>query len=450
MSNFMLDMTKGKEISHLVKFSVPMLVGNLFQQLYSIVNSIVVGKHIGDTALAAVGIVATLTSLFFSICMGLAIGIGVVASHYFGANRKEEVQRTIGNSVYLLGLIAVLMSIIGVFFANPILTFMKTPAEVMPYALPYMRVLSAGTIFVAGYNGIASILRSLGDAKTPLIFLVISNIINVILDIILVIHLDMGVVGAAGATVFSQGFSMVGSILFAIRVNPYLRLKKEHFSLQKNIFMQSAKIGIPVGLQSGLIASSMIALQSVVNGFGTEVMAAFTATNRVEQVISQPYNSIGTAVATFTGQNLGSGNVKRIRSGYMKSVWIVTIYSLFAIMVIFAASEWIMGAFISNQDTILMASRALRITALFYIPLSYIYVVRGVLNGVGDGVFAMIHGFFEVAGRIGFSLVFMYIAGVGVWGIWYTMGLTWASTALLGFCRYKQGKWKKSLVLATK
>jgi len=449
MSNFMLDMTKGKEISHLVKFSIPMLIGNIFQQLYSIVNSIVVGKHIGDTALAAVGIVGTLTSLFFSICMGLAIGIGVVVSHYFGANRKEEVQRTIGNSVYLLGLVGVLMGMLGIFFAEPILMFVKTPAEVMPYALPYMRALSGGAIFVAGYNGIAAILRSLGDAKTPLIFLVVSNIMNVLLDVVLVTRLDMGVVGAAWATVFSQGFAMVGSILFAIRVNPYLRLRKEQFSLQKNIFMQSVKIGIPVGFQSALIASSMIALQSVVNGFGTEVMVAFTATNRVEQVISQPYNSIGAAIATFTGQNLGSGNIKRIRSGYMKSVWMVTVYSLFVMVAVFVASEWIMGAFISDQDTIALAAKGLRITTFFYVPLSYIYVVRGVLNGVGDGAFAMVHGLFEVIGRIGFSLLLIGIIGVGVWGVWYTMGLTWTATAILGFARYKQGKWKKSLRFVT-
>ena len=444
MSKFVLDMTKGKELSHLIKFSIPMLIGNVFQQVYSITNSIIVGKQVGDTAFAAIGIVATLSFLFFSVCMGLAAGIGVIVSHYFGANKKDEVQRAIGNAVYLLSFVGILMGILGIVFANPILTLLKTPADVMVYALPYMKILSAGAIFVAGYNGIAAILRSLGDAKTPLIFLVISNIINVILDIILVIYFDFGILGAAWATVFSQGLSMVGSILFAMRVNPYLRLKKEQFSLQKNIIAQSVRIGLPLGLQGAFIAASMLALQNVINGFGTEVMAAFTVTGRIEQVITQPFNSLGAAVATFAGQNLGSGNTKRIHSGYRKSMLMIALYSLFVSIVVFCSSEWLAKNFLSDQDTILLAAKATRITSLFYLPLGYIFLVKSVLSGVGDGIFALLHGVIEIAGRVIFPILLIQIFDIGVWGIWFTMGLTWSSAALMGIWRYRQGKWKRT------
>ena len=441
-NSYVLDMTEGNETKLLIKFAVPMLIGNIFQQFYNIVNSVVVGKFVGDTALAGVGIVGSLNFMFFSMCLGMAIGVGVIVSHYFGAKDETKVKRTIGNAIYLIGGIGMLMSILGVVLARPILMFLNTPDEVMPYALSYMRVLCGGIIFVAGYNGIAAILRAVGDSKTPLIFLIISSMVNVSLDLLFVVVLELGVAGAAASTVTSQAVAMIGSIVFALRTNKYVQIQKEHMKFHKSIFMQSVKIGIPVGLQNAFISFSIVALQRVVNGFGTTIMAAFTATGRVEQLINQPFNSIGAALSTFTGQNLGMGNHERVKRGVRNSMRIVITFSLFALIVFSFTSEWIVGCFVSNPESIALGAKALRITSLFYIALGTIYVTRGVLNGAGDGGFALFNGVIEVVGRVGFSMLFISIPMIGVWGVWITTGMTWFITGAAGMTRYLKGKWK--------
>ena len=443
MTAYVQDMTKGNVTAHLIRFAVPMLFGNLFQQVYNIVNSVVVGKHIGDTALAGVGIVTSLNFLFFSICLGLSVGIGVVIAHYFGAGREDDVKKAIGNSIYIIVGIGVLMSVLGVVFARPILVFLDTPSDTMPYAFEYMQILSAGVIFVAGYNGISAILRALGDAKTPLIFLVISSLINAGLDILFVMKWEMGVGGAALATVISQAVAMLGSIIFAVKVNPYMHLKKKHFMADKEMIKKSLKIGIPMSIQYSLIAVSIIILQKVVNGFGTVTLAAHTATVRIEQLINQPFNSIGAAMSTFTGQNMGQGNVERVRSSFRKSVKMIVVFSIAACIVFFVGGEWIMRCFISNPEAIAMGAKGLRITSLFYIALGLIYTTRGMLNGAGDSSYALINGMMEMIGRVVFSLVCIRIPGVGVWGLWITTGMTWLITGGSGVWRYLQGKWAK-------
>ena len=443
MTAYVQDMTKGNETAHLIRFAVPMLLGNLFQQVYNIVDSIIVGKYVGDNALAGVGIVVSLNFLFFSICLGLSVGIGVVVAHYFGAGKEEGVKKAIGNSVYIIVGIGILMSILGVVFARPILVLMGTPDEVMPYAFEYMRILSAGVIFTAGYNGISAILRALGDSKTPLIFLIISSLVNAGLDIFFVTKFDMGLLGIGIATLIAQAIAMFGSIIFAMRVNPYLILKKEHFAINKKIITKSLQVGIPMGAQYSLIAVSILALQVVVNGFGAITMAAFTATVRIEQLLNQPFNSIGAALSTFTGQNMGQRNIERVRTGLRKSVVIVCGFSVAICVIFFISGEWIVSCFISNPEAIEMGTKALKITSLFYIPLGLIYTTRGLLNGAGDAPAALLNGMMEMIGRIVFSLIFIRIPGIGVWGLWITTGMTWALTASAGLWRYLQGKWAK-------
>jgi putative efflux protein, MATE family len=441
-TSYIADMTKGSETRHLVKFAVPMLIGNIFQQFYNIINTIVVGKYVGEEALAGVGSVGSLSFLFFSLCVGLALGVGIIVAHSFGAGNEAQIKKTIGNSIYLIGGIGILMSILGVVLAEPILTFMAVPEETMPYALVYMKILCGGTIWVAGYNGISAILRSLGDTKTPLIFLIISNILNVVLVMLFVLQFNMGVVGVAWATVISQAFAMIGSILFALKVNPYLKLEKEYLKLDKVIFKQCMKIGIPIGLQNSLIAVSLVALQGVVNSFGTVVMVAFTTTGRIEQIIQQPFSSIGAAMSTFAGQNLGVGNVDRVKRAFKKAMMLVIVFSLCSLIVFIFAGEWIMGCFVDNPEAIAMGANALRITGVFYIALGTIYVTRGILNGAGDGVFAFINGVVEVFGRIVFSLILVRIPMIGAWGLWGTTGLTWFITGITGMLRYLKGTWK--------
>lgn len=445
---YVLDMTKGNETSLLLRFTLPMLVGNIFQQLYNMVDSIIVGRFVGTNALGAVGSVGSINFMFFSLCLGLGSGIGILISQYFGAGKDDYVKKIIANSIYITLGTGALMSICGVFFAGPILRFMNTPAENFADALTYMRIVCGFTVVVAGYNTISAILRALGDAKTPLIFLGVASVLNIGLDLWFVMGFQMGVAGAAWATVISQFFAMLGSILFGYRKNEYLRLEKRHMGCNAEIVKKSFKIGIPVAAQNALIAFSCVALQSVVNRYGTTVMAAYTATNRVEGLVQQPFNSLGLAVSTFAGQNVGASQYDRVRTGVKKSVWLVAAFSVLMIAVMWLFGDHIVKIFIDEPEVVAIGARGLRITSMMYFGLGLIYVMRGMLNGVGDAMFAMMNGVAEVVGRVGFALMFMMIPAVGMWGVWYTNGLTWTLTGLVNVVRVLQGKWVTKAVVS--
>ncbi len=258
----------------------------------------------------------------------------------------------------------------------------------------------------------------------------------------------MGVAGAAYATVISQIIAMVGSVWFGIKKNPYLQLEKRHFQLDSDIFYSSLRLGLPIAAQNALIAFSCVALQSVVNRYGAVVMAAYTATSRVEQLVQQPFGSLGTAVSTFAGQNVGAGRYDRVTTGCKVSVSIVVIFSIIMVAVMFLLGDNIVGLFVNEKEVIKIGAKGLQITSLMYIGLGLIYVMRGMLNGVGDAAFAMINGITEVIGRVGFAWLLMMLPSVGLWGVWYTNGLTWAITGAANVVRVLQGKWKTKCVIA--
>lgn len=444
---YVCDMTKGNEVGLLLRFALPMLVGNIFQQLYNMVDSIIVGKFVGSNALGAVGAVGNLNFLFFSLYLGLASGIGILISQFFGAGKDDYVKKIIANSVYIITISGAVMSIISFVFARPILYLMNTPAENMEDAVIYMQIVCGATVIVAIYNGISSILRALGDSKTPLIFLIVSSFINVGLDLLFVLVFHWGVAGAAWATVIAQFISAISSILFALSRNPYLKLEKRHFTVDNDIIKKSFQIGLPVAGQNAMIAFSCVALQSVVNNYGATVMAAYTATSRVEQLVQQPFGSLGTAVSTFAGQNVGAEKYDRVSTSCKKSTLIVLVFSLMMIAVMFLFGAPIVRLFVNEPDVIEIGARGLRITSFMYFALGMIYITRGMLNGVGDAAYAMINGLTEVVGRIGFAYLLMSIPAVGMWGVWYTNGLTWILAGAAGIIRFFQGKWKTKSVV---
>lgn len=447
--NYVCDMTKGNVASLLLRFSFPMLIGNIFQQFYNMADSMIVGKFVSSNALGAVGSVGSLNFMFFSLCMGLGAGLGVLIAQYFGAGEYEYVQKIIANAVYITTAAGMLMSLCGIIWAEPILHIMNTPQENFADALIYMRIVCGATTIVAGYNMISSILRALGDSKTPLIFLTIACGFNIILDLVFILVFKMGVSGAAYATVIAQFIAMIGSIWYGIKKNPYLQLKKRHFQLDLKIFNNSLRLGLPIAVQNALIAFSCVALQSVVNNYGTVVMAAYTATSRVEQLVQQPFGSLGTAVSTFAGQNAGAGHYDRVAEGCKVSVKIVVIFSFIMVAVMFLLGDPIVKLFVNEPEVIKIGAKGLQITSLMYIGLGMIYVMRGMLNGVGDAAFAMMNGVTEVIGRVGFAWLLMMIPSVGLWGVWYTNGLTWAITGAANVIRVLQGKWKNKCAIAT-
>ncbi len=436
------DMTMGGVTGHLVRFSLPLLAGNLFQQLYNMVDSIVVGNYVGANALAAVGACGSLNFLFFAMTSGVAIGVGILISQSFGAGDTERVKRTIANSVYVLGVISILVSAIGFCFARQILELLSTPPEILADATIYLQTTCAGIVAVAAYNGISSVLRALGDSRTPLIFLILASIINVVLDLVFVLCFHAGVFGVALATIIAQAVSAVACILYACKKLPYFHLSPAERAFDGGIILRSLEIGTPVALQSSLIAISCLVLQSVVNGFGPTVVAVFTVTSRIEQLIQQPYSSLSTAVTTFTGQNIGAGKVDRVRAGMRSATWITLAFSFGMLPVIWFGGGAIVAAFVKEPEVISMGITALRITSVCYFPLGMIYMPRALLNGAGDARFAMMNGMTEVICRIVFSNWLIRIPALGYWGIWVTSGATWTVTACVCLARYFGGKWK--------
>ncbi len=445
MKKYVKDMTVGNPTGLLLSFMLPMLVGNIFQQFYNMVDSMIVGKYVGADALAAVGATSSLNFLIFSLCGGMANGIGIIISQYFGAGKDDEVKQAIANAVYIMFTAALIMGTIGVAFSKPLLAFLNTPDNILEEAALYMKIMSAGIFAVAIYNCVSAILRAIGDSKTPLYFLIVASIVNVVLDLLFVRVFHMGVAGAGIATIIAQLFSGVGSLTFAIIKNPYFKLNREHMKAQMDIIKQCVRMGIPLAFQSSLIAISCVALQSVVNTFGSVVVAAFTATSRIEQLVQQPFGSLSMAISTYTGQNIGAGKIDRVKQGFKRAYLMMAIFALAMVPLAQFGGEWIMKFFVNEAEVIEMGSQAMKLTSWFYLLLGSIYVARGALNGAGDATFAFINGIVECAGRICFAKPLTMIPGVGVWGVWLATAFTWAIAGIFSMSRYAQGKWKKGV-----
>lgn len=435
------SMTEGNPAKLLLMFTLPMLIGNLFQQFYNMVDSIIVGRFVSANALAAVGATGSLNFLFFSMSFGISAGVGVVISQYFGAQNDDMVERSIVNGLYLLAIVSAIMTVISVGLARVVLVLLNTPESILEDAVTYMRVSCAGILAVAAYNGIAAILRALGDSKTPLYFMVVSCFINIGLDLLFILGFQWSVMGAALATVIAQLIAAIGSFIYAYIKIPYFKNALYKLELKIMIIEKCFTLGLPIAIQNSLIAFSCIFLQRVVNGFGESVVAANTALGRIEQLVQQPYSSLGAAITAYTGQNIGAGKLDRVKKGYRIGVIFVLIFSLIMLIPGQFFGKQIVGVFVQDAEVIAIGARGFAITSWFYFMLGMIYVARSVLNGAGDAVYSMINGLMEIAGRIGFAVPLTKIPMIGMWGIFYTTGLTWALVGIVSIARYKQGKW---------
>jgi len=436
MSTLVRDMTKGNTTKLLLEFSLPMLVGNIFQQLYNLADSAIVGRFVGAGALAAVGSTGSLSFLFFSFCIGVANGGGITASKYFGAKDEQRVKKVIVNSAYMMLIASLLMAVLGFVLSAPILRLLDTPNDIITLSTQYLRIMCLGIPLVGMYNYASAMLRALGDSKTPLIFLLVSCIVNIVLDLLFVCVLKTGVFGAAVATLIAQFLSGIGCLFFAYMKNEYFKIGRSLLRPDLPIIKECFRMGSMLALQMSLIAVSCIALQRYVNGFGSMTVAAFTATGRMEQIVQQPYGSLGMALSTHAGQNLGAQKYKRIREGYRKGMLLAGIFSLIMLPLVQLFGENLMSLFVKEQEIIVMGAKALKITSIFYFALGTIYVCRGVLNGIGDAGFALINGVVEVIGRVAFPVLLTLFPVIGVWGIWLSAGLTWLLSGVFALIRY--------------
>jgi len=436
-----MNMTEGKPLALLAVFALPLLIGNLFQQAYNLADTMIVGQLLGANALAAVGATGSISFLFFSIFNGISGGCGIITAQYFGARREDMVCKAITNSAYIMVSTSLLTSTVAFLMVPTVLTWLGTPEEILPDAITYMRMTSASVPLIAVYNYASSMMRALGDSRTPLYFLIFSCLLNVGLDILFVGQFALGVFGAALATMLSQLLAGAGSLLYAFRRNPYFRMSRQYKTFEPKLAKNIVRLGLPLALQWSLIAISTTALQTVANSFGPVAVAAFTATNRLEQLVQQPFGSLSMAMSTYSGQNMGAGKYSRIRQGFRDSMFATVILSaaMFGMMQLFGNN--LVSLFVREPEVIEMGGRALKITSLFYLFLGTIYACRGVLNGVGDALFAFINGIVEIAGRIGLPLLLLHFTAAGVWSIWITAGATWLLAGASCLMRYFS--WRK-------
>jgi putative MATE family efflux protein len=441
-NKFVKDMTEGEPLCLLFEFAIPLLIGNIFHQLYNLTDSIVVGKYLGKLPLGAVGATSSISALIHSLTSGLSVGIGIIVAQFFGAKDDQRVKNTIGKSYYIMFLSSLLMGAIGFIFAGPILNLLKTPSDTFPYAVIYLRTISIGFIPCSIFGTISSILRALGDSKTPLIFSIISCIINIFLDIIIVVKFNMGIMGVGLSTSVSHFISAFLCFIYANLSNSYFRLKIHDFIFNNDIFCKVVKVGIPMALQNSFIALSLIAIQRVINPFGSDYVTSFTIIGRINLFVHYPYLSLGAAIATYTGQNIGAGKEERVKLGYIKAITCSSLFALLIFIIFQSFTKNIIEIFGNDPSVIKIASQGLRFTSTFYVFLGFIHITRNLLNGAGDTRFSMLNGMIECFGRVCFAKPLTMIPFLGFKGIWLTTGITWTLNGMFCVLRYNHGKWK--------
>lgn len=439
------DMTRGSPARLILRFSLPLLLGNLFQQLYNVVDSVVVGQFVGSEQLGGIGCTGSVDYLIFSLGYGISGGIGILTATMFGAGEREKLTKAIYNCAYVLLAVSLIVTLLGYFGAPLLLRLMRTPDNLYPHAKLYMQVISLGSVGTMFYGAIGAIMRSLGDSRTPLLILIFSCLLNVALDLVFVLAFDWGIFGVAVATVIATISSAVISYVAAVRTMPVMRYQKGAWKPEKTLLLRCIRYGVPLAGQNVLIALSCMALQFVVNGFGDVVVTANTAVSKIEQFVQQPFNSLSTALCAYTGQNMGAKRTDRVKTGMKVGLLYVLIVSVVMLLVMQIFGGDILRAFGLEEQIIDVGVIGLRITSCFYVCLGSIYVARGILNGAGDSLYSAINGVIELICRFALAFLLIGIPGVGMWGCFLCSCATWTITGAISMLRYLQGSWRKNL-----
>jgi putative MATE family efflux protein len=439
--NMTKDMTTGNPVKLILLFSIPLLIGNIFQQFYSMVDTIIVGRFIGVDALAAVGSTGSMSFLINGFVVGLTSGFAVLVSQKFGAKDEEGLKKAVASALVLALIATGIVTLVSVLLAKPMLHLMNTPDNIIDDANAYIIIIYAGTIATVVYNIIAGILRALGDSKTPLYFLIVASILNIVLDIVFIVNFSMGVAGAAWATIISQGVSGLLCIIYTYKKYKILRLKKEDFKVKSRVYKKHLKIGIPMALQFSITAIGIMTVQGALNVFGSSAIAAYTAASKVLQIVMQPAITFGVTMATYCGQNLGAKNYIRIKGGVKKCTEISVITSIIAGIILVFGGKFFVGLFIENPDASILAyaQECLNYSAIFFIPLGLIFIYRNALQGMGESFVPMMAGAFELIARA--VVAFTLPSFIGYTGICLADPVAWLSAAIpLGIYYFKKMK----------
>ena len=403
------DMTRGPIVPIILHFLFPMFVGNVFQQLYNMADMIIVGRYVGAGALAAVGSTGTLMFLVLGFALGITAGFGILTSQRFGAKDEAGVRRSVANGTLLALLLSLAMTLLSTAAVPWLLDLLNTPADIMEDARAYITIIFQGLFTNVFYNMASVFLRSVGNSKAPLFFLVFSACLNVGLDLLCIIQFHMGVAGAALATVISQGISAVLCLIYMIRHYPILHMKQDEWKPDGRMLRTLCGMGIPMGLQYSITAIGSVVLQTAVNSLGSMAVAAVSTGSKVSMFFCCPFDALGGTMATYAGQNVGAKKLNRIRDGLKTASMIGIAYSLIAFVILFFGGKYIALLFMDADQTEIIGRVAMFLigNSMFYIPLTFVNVVRFTIQGMGFSTFAILAGVCEMAARslVGFCLV---------------------------------------------
>lgn len=440
------DLTHGSVWKVIVRFALPLLIGNLLQQLYNVTDSIIVGQFLGKEALAAVSASFFIYYFIISLVIGVGSGTSVVVSQFFGAKQYDKVQRAFSSFFIFMLVAGIVLSIAGIIFAEPIFRLTNTPEEVIPDAVAYFRIYIGGTFLFVTFNSIISILRGVGESVRPMIFIFITTILNIVLDLLFIVGFHWGIEGAARATVIAQGIGMCIALGYVNNTHPLLSIKKQDLLFDMKLFKEGLKIGLPTSVQQCAIALGLIALLGIVNSFGTDTLTAYGAAGKIDTIITQAVLTLSGALAAFCGQNIGAGRFDRVRKGLRFTMLVNVIFSLITFTAIYFFGEEMMRAFTNDPAVIAIGKEYLLIMGGFFIVHGALNIYNGALRGAGDTIFTMATSLLCLW-LIRIPLAYQLSAWYGRQGIWWAIGISIAIGLVITYIYYKMDIWKKRCVV---
>lgn len=431
------ELTTGNPLKLIFFFMLPMFLGNMFQQFYNLIDALIVGRTIGLDALAAVGATGPMIFLVISFIFASTQGFSVVTAQKFGARDYLGVKHSVAASFILSGFLTVIMTLISAPFTHQMLVFLRTPEDILAQAETYLFIMFIGIFATVFYNVSSNIIRALGDSKTPLYFLIFASVLNIALDLLFIVKFNMGIGGAAWATVIAQGVSTVFCIIFMFLKFPVLKLKKQDWVVSREFLYEHLRVGIPMGFQMSVLTIGIIAVQYVLNGFGSIAVAAFTTAMRVDQLVCQTLLALGAAVATYTAQNYGANKMSRIREGARASVLIAFIISFVCVFLLFFFGKHIIALFMDtpNDEVIKYAMQYLNLVMVFFFFLGLLLIYRNILQGMGNVMAPLISGVAELVMRTLAAFILGHY--FGYMGVCVATPAAWIAAAIVLYVGYK-------------
>lgn len=446
------DMTVGKPLENLIVFSVPLLIGNLVQQMYNTVDSIVVGQYVGDAALAAVGTSGPILNLLLLLFMGISTGAGILVSQYFGAHKQKELETTVGTCLTLTFIASIIIMVFGSMIIRPLMTLLDTPPEVYDMAVDYLTIIVIGIMGSAYYNIVSGILRGLGDSVAPLLFLIVACLLNIVLDLLFVIGFGMAADGVALATVIAQAVSAVLCVWKLTHMKKTLVVTKKSLIPDKRITMKTIRLGLPSGLTQAIFSMAAIVVQALTNSFGTNVIACAIVVMRVDGFAMMPNFTFGMAMTTFVGQNVGARRLDRVQEGVKKGVTAGLIIAATLVAGILLFGENLMRMFTSTEEVVQLGVHMMRILAIGYIAMAVTQSLSGVMRGAGDTITPMWISFVTtILIRVPLAYGIAYFTrseampGGTPDSIFISLLISWVMGAVLTTIFYRRGKWRRNV-----